>query len=526
MMFGQYDYLIVGAGPAGLQLSYFLEKAGRNYLVLEAGDAPGTCFKQFPRHRKLISINKVYTGYDDPEINLRWDWNALLSDKEEFLFKHYSKKYFPDAEDLVKYLGYFASHFNLNIQYGVKVVKVRKPDTSFQVIDEQGNVYSCKRLIVATGFFKPYIPPIPGIELAENYVNVSVDPEDFANQRVLVIGKANSGFETADNLVDTTSLIHIASPNPISMAWTTKYVGHLRAINNNFLDTYQLKSQNAILDANITKIERQNGEFVVTVAYTHANGEQEDLVYDRVIVCTGFRFDESIFDESCRPELAIKGRFPAQTSEWESTNIKDMYFAGVLMHMRDHKKKQSGFIHGFRYNIRALHYILEQKYYNQELPHQLVESTPESLTEAIIQRVNRSSGLWQQTGYLCDLIIIPGQGEAARYYEELPTDYVHESELGQHDHYYTVTLEFSHNVDKILDPFAINRVHKEDFDNASQSAFLHPIVRRFCRGSMITEHHIIEDLAGEWLEDIHIKPLLKFFGGELARTAELQAVNA
>ncbi len=74
--------------------------------------------------------------------------------------------------------------------------------------------------------------------------------------------------------------------------------------------------------------------------------------------------------------------------------------------------------------------------------------------------------------------------------------------------------------------FVINRVHKEDFDNASQSAFLHPIVRRFCRGSMITKHHIIEDLAGEWLEDIPIKPLLKFFGGELARTAQLHAVSA
>ena len=90
----EFEYLIIGAGPAGLQMGYYLEKANRNYLILEAGETPGTSFNKFPRHGKLISINKVYTGYDDPEINLRWDWNSLLSDSEEMLFKHYSKRYF------------------------------------------------------------------------------------------------------------------------------------------------------------------------------------------------------------------------------------------------------------------------------------------------------------------------------------------------------------------------------------------------------------------------------------------------
>ena len=68
-----HDYLIMGAGPAGLQLGYYLERAGRDYLILEAGDTPATFFRKFPRHRKLLSSNKVHTGHKDPEINLRWD---------------------------------------------------------------------------------------------------------------------------------------------------------------------------------------------------------------------------------------------------------------------------------------------------------------------------------------------------------------------------------------------------------------------------------------------------------------------
>lgn len=512
----EVDYLIIGAGPAGLQLGYYLEKANRNYIILEASNAPGSFFSKFPRHKKLISINKVYTGYSDPEINLRWDWNSLLSDSEEMRFKNYSKEYFPHTDNLVKYLGDFAQNFHLKIKYNCQVVKISKSD-KFIVLDSNDNVYCASRLIIATGFSKPYIPSIPGIELTENYVDVSVNPEDFINQRVLIIGKGNSGFETADNLIGTAAMIHIASPNPVKLAWKTKYVGNLRAVNNNFLDTYQLKSQNAVVDATISQIKRKNDQFVVSFSYTHANEEQEDIVYDRVIVCTGFQFDNSIFDQSCQPELVINQRFPYQTSEWESTNIKDLYFAGILTHMRDYQQKQSGFIHGFRYNIKVLHQILEQKYHQISLPYQSLIPSADSLTEAIIKRVNISSGLWQQTGFLCDLIVISEEGKAAKYYQELPKDYIHDSEFGDSEHYYTISLEFGFNVDQMPDPFAITRVHKDDIDNAHQSAFIHPIVRRFCRNTLIAEHHVLEDLASEWLEDVHIKPLLEFLSLQLTK---------
>ncbi len=526
MILPEFEYLIIGAGPAGLQLGYYLEKANRDYLILEGSNKAGNFFNKFPRHKKLISINKVYTGFEDSEINLRWDWNSLLSDSEEMLFKNYSREYFPHTDDLVRYFGDFANHFNLNIKYNCQVVRIAK-NNKFMVIDSNGNVFSAARLIVATGFSKPYVPDIPGIEFAENYTDVSVDPEDFANQRVLIIGKGNSGFETADNLVATASLIHIVSPTPVEMAWKTKYVGHLRGINNNFLDTYQLKSQNVVLDANVEKIEFKEGKYIVTFTYGHADGEVEDLIYDRVIVCTGFRFDNSIFDESCQPQLTINNRYPNQTSEWESTNIKDLYFVGILTHMRDYKKKQSGFIHGFRYNIRALHQILDYKYYNQQLPCQRIDCTAEILMQTIIQRVNKSSGLWQQTGYLCDLIVVSKDDNKARYYRDIPTDYVHDSNLGQQKHYYTVTLEFG--LDIIFaspDPFAVERIHKDDVERASLSSGIHPIIRHFCGSKLIAEHHVIEDIDSEWLEDVHTNPLLKFLSHQLSSESETIRLEA
>lgn len=515
----EHDYLIIGAGPAGLQLGYYLQKSNRDYAILEAGNAPGSFFKKYPRHRKLISINKRHTGYDNPEINLRWDWNSLLSESEEMLFKHYSKNYFPDADSLVDYLGDFANHFDLNIEYGVKVTKITK-DKKFVVTDQHGRIYSCKHLVIATGCSKLYLPEIPGIDLVEQYTNVSVKPGDFENQRVLIIGKGNSAFETADNLIDTAAMIHVCSPNPISMAWKTKYVGHLRAVNNNFLDTYQLKSQNLILNAHINNIKQdEHGKFIVSVSYTHANGEVEDLEYDRIIACTGFRFDDSIFDSSCKPNLIINNRFPEQTSAWESTNVRDLFFVGILMHMRDFKEKQSGFIHGFRYNIKALHQIFERRFHNKTWQHQSLELNPHTFTYAILERVNQSSALWQQTGFLCDVIFVSEDEQQGKYYQEVPKDYLLDSNLGKHDHYYTISLEFGHEyLDAFPDPFAIERVHKDDIHNAEQSPSLHPIIRRYFQGNLMAEHHVIEDIASEWKEEVHVQPLLQFLTKQLTHS--------
>jgi thioredoxin reductase len=512
------DYLVIGAGPAGLQLGYFLAKAGRDFRILEEGSTPGTFFRQFPRHRTLISINKVYTGSSDAEANLRMDWNSLLSDDPNLRFARYSGRYFPVADDLVRYLADFAATHRLPIQYDTRVRRIsRAQDGPFRVVDEQERTYEAKRLIVATGVSKPNVPAIPGIETAELYTNVSVNPQDFINQRVLIIGKGNSAFETADNLLETAAVIHVAGPKSLHFAWKTHYVGHLRAVNNNFLDTYQLKSQNALLDGNIEKITRDSDGYLVTVSFVRANEVKKDLRYDRVIVCTGFRFDASIFAEECRPNLIINDRFPAQTSQWESTSVPDLYFAGTLMQVRDFKKSTSGFIHGFRYGVRALHRVLERKYEGAAWPHTDLPVKAEALMEAVLARVNRSSALWQQFSFLCDLIVVAHDG--AQYCEELPIDYVHESDFGKSDSYFMITLEYGPNHDE-FDPFDVNvgRITQDERERSNEGRYLHPVIRHYRRALLVSTHHVTENLENDWTgEETHRQPLRAYFARELAK---------
>ena len=40
----EWEYIIIGAGPAGLQMAYFLQQRNRNYVILERDSVPGKCY--------------------------------------------------------------------------------------------------------------------------------------------------------------------------------------------------------------------------------------------------------------------------------------------------------------------------------------------------------------------------------------------------------------------------------------------------------------------------------------------------
>ena len=66
-------------------------------------------------------------------------------------------------------------------------------------------------------------------------------------------------------------------------------------------------------------------------------------------------------------ELSPCGKLPNQSDVWESTNVKNMYFAGTCTQMRD-KRAASSFIHGFRYSARVLVQMLQYFRHNVPLP--------------------------------------------------------------------------------------------------------------------------------------------------------------
>ena len=508
-----HDYLIIGAGPAGLQLGYYMQRAGWDYQLLEA-DEVGSFFVRYPRHRQLISINKIYTGRDDREYNLRHDWNSLLVEEDDapMPFSEYSEEYFPPADALVSYLRDFAERSKIRIRTGFRVAQVtRREDGGFLVESAGGERLACRRLVVATGVSKSHIPDdVPGIELAEGYEDMPVNPKDFVNQSVMILGKGNSAFETADNLIATASLIHMISPRPVKLAWETHFVGHLRAVNNNLIDTYQLKSQNAVVDGLIHSIERtEEGKIRVRFASIHARDEIEQLEYDRLLRCTGFQVDDSFFGEDCKPEMVIEGRFPKLNGCWESTNVPGLHYVGSASQSLDYKQSQSAFIHGFRYNARALFHLLGHLDRGEDLPSLAVDVEPEALAQTILERMSRVSSLWQQVGFLCDIVTLPKEGAGSgRWYRDLSPRFVLEQGMGADPEleYYLIQFRFGEFAGTVFD----NPREAEPY-TGELSAQIHPVVERYRGKTLLAQHHVLEDFLSDWSTRDYWQPLADFF---------------
>lgn len=107
---------------------------------------------RYPRHRKLISINKIYTGRRNREFNLRHDWNSLLSDKPDLLFKRVSSEFYPPADAFPLYLSMFVKELGLKVRYGVDIGRIRAVQSavagrSYVLTDQHASDYTCGYLV-------------------------------------------------------------------------------------------------------------------------------------------------------------------------------------------------------------------------------------------------------------------------------------------------------------------------------------------------------------------------------------------
>jgi len=500
-----HDTIIVGAGPAGLQMGYFLGRAGRDYLILEATAGAGAFFNVHPRHRTLISLNKRFNYFPEAEFNMRHDWNSLLTDDYSLLFRDYSQELYPHADDMVRYLNDFAAKYALAIQYNIRVIQIGRDETGhFVLTDAQDNQYCATRLFMATGALAPRIPDVEGIELAEGYETHDIDPTRFENKRVLIMGRGNSAFEVANHLAGHAAIIHIAVDNrPAKHAWQSHFVGDLRSINNTILDMMQLKALHFVVGFRVTKITQQeDGSLLVVVEQDLPHWETPGTirlthVYDRVIRCTGWRYiNPTLFAPDATPASDEKNKYPALNSCWESS-VPNLYYIGTAMAGRD-RKAASGFIHGFRYNVRTLFHLLEERYEGVPYPTQKytlqTQDDLETLADELLRRVSTTDALYQLYGVLGDALVF--DENAVTIYHNLPVAHVQERrDLHAGRHLLTLTLEYG--FDRYPDQaVALDFIFivDESADRAC-AAYLHPVFRHYFDGQLVQETHLGESLV-------------------------------
>jgi len=492
-----HDYIILGAGPGGLQMGYFMEQAGHDYLILEGTSGPGAFFKQYPRHDTLLSLNKKNNFFPESDFNLRYDWNSLITYDSSLLFTKYSDELYPDRRDLVRYLEDFADKYQLKVRYNTAIKYITRETNiarHFVLTTECGQQYHCKRLILGTGATKPIIPEIEGIDIAEGYETYDTNPNRFKNKRVIILGGGNSAFEAANDIAGHAAIIFIMiGNNLVTHAWNSHFSGDLRSYNNTILDMAQLKALHTVTGTSLTKLERQadgtiRAYFEEELPHWNTPGTAHGwFEVDHVVRSTGFQYaDPMIFCDSIAPKMDCKNKYPLLNSIWESTT-QDMYYVGAAMASRD-KKTTSGLIHGFRYNIHALFNIINNRYHDNPFPSDTFALTTEddlqALATHLISLFSTSSALFQLFGLISDVLIIEN-GKAQLFYE-LPVEYVVKESMFADKTIIVLTLELG--FDKFENGFkdTLNFIRLNDSqERPGCVSYLHPVFRLYENGEFI-----------------------------------------
>jgi thioredoxin reductase len=408
---GDYDVVVVGSGPGGLQASYELRALGVRHAVLSADEAPGGMFQRFPVFERLITWTKQEAPFEPGTREYEWyDHNSLLASEPEsraLVPQLMDEAYdVPSRQEMEAGLLAFADRTSLEIRYGCRWEATRRDEDGLVLVTSDGE-YRCRAAVFAVGVTEPWKAPIPGVEDAKHYVETG-SPEQYRGGRVFIVGKRNSGFEVASGLLAWASQVVLASPRPVE----TARIGHspVRTRYLNPLDEYSRGGAGAVVvDAAIERIERRGDGFHIAARGTTWPGE---LMFeaDHVLVATGFR--TPLLD---LPSLGLAtvsdGRIPALTPFFESVSLPGAYFAGNASQGSPGLRKQglapnSTSVNGFRYNARVLARHLAETRFGLEPERPALDR--DEVLPYLLAELTHAPELWVQKGYLARVVSFNG----------------------------------------------------------------------------------------------------------------------
>ncbi|MBA2373382.1 MAG: NAD(P)-binding domain-containing protein [Chloroflexi bacterium] len=418
---GEYPAIVVGSGPGGLQISYELRRLGIEHAVLSADPRPGGMFRRWPFFQRLLSWTKphapVETGTRAYE---RHDWNSLIATEPaaralQPTFMDGSS-YFPSRPEMEENLVAFAERAGIVVRYGCEWTGTRRaaearPDDPRFVVETSDGEYTCRALILAVGIAEPYTPPGDGMEHTHHYAHVR-PVATYADRRVLILGKQNSGFELASGMLPWARQLILASPSPAKLSVETRSLVGVRARYVQPYEDHVLGGGVVILDASVGRIERTAGGALSAVLDRSDGSGAVRLEVDDVISATGF-----VAPLGDLPGLGVQvvgsSRLPVQSPWWESVTAPGVHFAGTLGQgsrgLRKHGiPANSGAVHGARYNAIVLARRLAETRFGIDVERPVV--APVEIVGFVARELGEAPELFHQRGYLGRVVTVDPSG--------------------------------------------------------------------------------------------------------------------
>lgn len=194
-MRGILDAVVIGAGSAGLGVSYFLHQRGCAHLVLERGRIGETWRTQRWDSFRLNSTNirTMLPGdyYDGPD-----PWGAITH------------------HELVAYLEGYVDRHRLPVHTGVAVEELNREGGVYRVTTGRETLLA-RTIVIATGNQSRQIRPPWSSDLptAVRQVDSSGyrNPAELADGAALVVGSGQSGGQIAEDLVHAGRRVFLAT---------------------------------------------------------------------------------------------------------------------------------------------------------------------------------------------------------------------------------------------------------------------------------------------------------------------------
>jgi putative flavoprotein involved in K+ transport len=325
------DVAIIGAGAAGVGMSYTVQQLGiERYLTFER-ETVGASFKKWTKGMRFITPSFTSNNFGSPDLNaITYHTSPAYTLKAEH----------PTGEQYAQYLLGVVKGYDLHVQEQIEVSAIERNENGFLIETSMGKV-SSRFLIWAAGEFQyPNLTPFAGAELALHNSQVDdwrlLEGEDF-----VIIGGYESGIDAAFHLTRAGKSVTVLDARP---TWEERDSDPSIALSTYTLERLKKARStgklNLLSNTKVKQIVQENGNFVIE---TSRDGRDADFqTSTRPILATGFEGSLKIVKEFF--EFDDNGQI-LLTENDESTRTPDLFLVGSQVR---HDKVIFCFIYKFR----------------------------------------------------------------------------------------------------------------------------------------------------------------------------------
>ena len=245
----QLDVVIVGAGPAGMTAGLVAVEKKMRYVILEQEGSLGGCIYQYPRGKICMTAPFKFPLVGEVK------WNEI------------------SKESLVEFWNGVLEKTGMKINLGERMETITSTDNGF-IVKTTKQSYEAKTVLLAIGRRgTPRKLGVPGEE-SPKVVYRLIDPEQYKNMRVLVVGGGDSALEAAIAIAEQPG-------TTVALSYRSDAFGRGKQKNRDRLLALEKEGKiRVLLKSNVKRIEPDK-------VYLDHEGKMIELDNDGIIVSAG-----------------------------------------------------------------------------------------------------------------------------------------------------------------------------------------------------------------------------------------------